>query len=101
MVVKTDSEFKQFYWDLASADKHARLKAAQGLVQYIIDRPKAEKDEYVTYSVERLIKGLSSSHDAARQGFSVTLCEVLKLSTASVKQVLELLDRHIQVILLL
>eukprot|EP01031_Cornospumella_fuschlensis_P029969 gene29969-36195_t len=79
MPVKGDSEYKQFYYDLASLDKDVRLKAANGLLAYLQDKVSAnEIEEYDNYTVERLIKGLASSRDAARQGFSIVLCEVLK-----------------------
>ncbi|RYH08474.1 hypothetical protein EON65_40865 [archaeon] len=98
MPVKGDSEFKQFYYDLASLEKDVRLKAANGLLAYLQEKVSAnELDEYHNYTVERLIKGLASSRDAARQGFSVVLCEVLKSSQMPVSKVLTLIDQNMQV----
>lgn len=97
MPVKSDSEFKQFYWDLASDDKEVRIKAVSGVVLHLQARTAAERDEYVNYSIDRLVKGLASNRESARQGFVVTLCEQQTLFPVPVPHILELIDQHLMV----
>ncbi|KAJ1863527.1 DNA-directed DNA polymerase [Coemansia sp. RSA 989] len=98
----------EFYWELASLDESTRIKAAtqliSALVKFQAEMPKAsrlattekELDEMcagdVSYGVKRLIKGLASPRDGARQGYSVALAELLgHIDCISVKLVLDLL----------
>jgi DNA polymerase phi len=98
MPVKSDSDFKQFFYELASLEKDVRIKAANELLSYLQTKVAVEEvSEYHQYCVERLVKGLASSRDAARQGFSVTLCEVLKFGKVTVDKVLAVMDQHMLV----
>ncbi|KAJ2455201.1 DNA-directed DNA polymerase [Coemansia sp. RSA 2336] len=98
----------EFYWELASLDESTRIKAATQLISTLVkfqaEMPKASKmamtekelDEMcagdVSYGVKRLIKGLASPRDGARQGYSVALAELLgRIECISVKLVLDLL----------
>ncbi|ORX80479.1 hypothetical protein BCR32DRAFT_327691 [Anaeromyces robustus] len=107
----------QYFWDLASINTEARNKAAVSLIkalyqfqeQYQEDN-KDNWDEYlkdtsverletlcspdVLYALKRLIRGLPSSRDSARQGFSVALTELLSmLSFITISDVLALLEK--------
>ncbi|OLY78231.1 DNA polymerase V [Smittium mucronatum] len=96
----------EYYWDLADLNPEKRIKAARQLLHALINfqkafelqasannsddapnpLPKEAKKESdlellcapdVGYALKRLIKGLTSSRDAARQGFSMVLSELL------------------------
>ncbi|KAJ3284320.1 DNA-directed DNA polymerase [Rhizoclosmatium sp. JEL0117] len=84
----------QLYWDLASLDASVRLTAAAKLSATLkeIYKPSDKSVEQVTkdtldaaysgeiaYALKRLIRGLSSSRDGARQGFTLALAELLGL----------------------
>lgn len=80
------------FWDLASADEAVRLAAAEKLIQAVVAdagvgkvdaSPCTTDDEFfarcppvTAYTVKRLIRGLPSSREGARQGFTVALTEV-------------------------
>ena len=91
----------QHYWDLASIDPVVRLNAAQSLVRTLADFQKdheaslqndthktaATEEELdalcavdVAYALRRLLRGLPSSRQGARQGFSLALTEVKLLT---------------------
>jgi len=97
MPVKTDSDFKQFFWDLVAEEKEKRVKASQGLLQVLQTKTGAEKEEYTAYTIERLVKGLGSNRESARHGFAVALCEHLSLHKTNIEQFLELVDKHLMV----
>ncbi|KAJ2077441.1 DNA-directed DNA polymerase [Coemansia sp. RSA 988] len=97
-----------FYWDLASLDEEKRIAAASQLIGTLCGfqakmpatNEVATTEEAlericagdVSYAVKRLIKGLASSRDGARQGYSVALAELLaRIECISVKVVLDLL----------
>ncbi|KAJ2685950.1 DNA-directed DNA polymerase [Coemansia spiralis] len=100
-----------FYWDLASLDESKRLDAAAGLISVLCkfqaERPASQEQAQteedldricasdVTYAVKRLVKGLASPRDGARQGYSIALSELLsRISCISVKVVLDLLWKY-------
>lgn len=92
----------QLYWDLASIDPTVRQNASQTLIRVLADFQKdhesslesrsddaddnhlADTEEEldalcaadVSYAIRRLIRGLPSSRQGARQGFSLALTEV-------------------------
>lgn len=86
----------QLYWDLASFEPSVRQNAAQSLIKTLADFQKnheetlenkkdiADTEEKldllcasdVSYAVRRLLRGLPSSRQGARQGFSLALTEV-------------------------
>ncbi|KAJ1796888.1 DNA-directed DNA polymerase, partial [Coemansia sp. RSA 2523] len=100
----------EFYWDLASLDESKRIEAAAQLIsalcKFQAEMPAttsvATTEEElnricagdVTYGIKRLIKGLASPRDGARQGYSIALSELLaRVPCISVKLVLDLLWR--------
>ncbi|KAJ3071598.1 DNA-directed DNA polymerase [Podochytrium sp. JEL0797] len=84
----------QLYWDLASLDATVRLQASSKLsstlreIQEASPNPSTDditKDSLetvysseISYALKRLIRGLSSSRDGARQGFTLALAELLE-----------------------
>lgn len=91
----------QLYWDLASIDPTVRQNASQTLIRVLADFQKdhesslesrSDDDDHhladteeeldalcaadVSYAIRRLIRGLPSSRQGARQGFSLALTEV-------------------------
>ena len=79
----------QLYWDLASHDHEIRLNAGNALIENLkigqdakdfVIQDESEISEAcspdVAYAFKRLIRGLASSRDAARLGFSMTLSQV-------------------------
>lgn len=90
----TTSTTLPLYWDLASFDPQKRTTAAQTLISTLANF-QAEFEENgvsadstedtldatcapdVSYALKRLIRGLPSSREAARQGYSLALTEVI------------------------
>ncbi|KAL7751830.1 DNA-directed DNA polymerase [Sorochytrium milnesiophthora] len=113
----------EFFWDLASVEEDVRLKASTALLAALasfqasfeeehavqIAEAVAEEDQStlgflekavhkdVLYTVKRLVKGLQSGRLAARQGFSVTLTELIRLvPVISYKHICSLVDSNIK-----
>ncbi|KAJ1934842.1 DNA-directed DNA polymerase, partial [Linderina macrospora] len=100
-----------FYWDLASLDESKRVAAAAQLITALCEFQAAmpastevattEEDlgricaSDVAYAIKRLIKGLASPRDGARQGFSLVLTELLaRVPCISTAVILDLLWKH-------
>ncbi|XP_065891483.1 uncharacterized protein [Dysidea avara] len=93
------------FWGLASNDNVKQLQSAKELI--VLLRNSQDEHELssgsglcdnLSYSVERLVRGLSSNRDGARQGFTVCLTEVLSLfDCVSVNEVLQLVDKHLMI----
>ncbi|KAJ3004845.1 DNA-directed DNA polymerase [Thoreauomyces humboldtii] len=111
------SNVMALYWELASVDPLVRQKAADSLLralhafqlQHQASHPSASSttatednlDELcakdVSYGLKRLLRGLPSSRDGARQGFAVALTELLRgLDFLNVTTVLSLLTKLTQ-----
>lgn len=76
------SKFLNSFWDLASDDARARCLATKRIIMHVNEMQKKSEDEGVIcsdgdYAIQRLVRGLSSSRDSARQGFSACLCQFL------------------------
>jgi len=82
------------YWKLVSTDPGERIQAAHELIEALIassggtnttsiatenggDHPPSGLSADVDYAIKRLVRGLSSSTEAARQGFAACLAEML------------------------
>jgi DNA polymerase phi len=92
----TTSTTLPLYWDLASLDPQTRTTAARTLISTLAtfqtafeesggktDATENDEDSLeatcapdVSYALKRLIRGLPSSREAARQGYSLALTEV-------------------------
>ncbi|KAH8550146.1 DNA polymerase phi-domain-containing protein [Umbelopsis sp. PMI_123] len=108
----TTSTTLPLYWDLASFDPQKRTTAAQTLISTLANFQadfeenggKADSTEDtldancapdVSYALKRLIRGLPSSREAARQGYSLALTELLGLlKDITTKQTLDLLHQY-------
>jgi hypothetical protein len=81
----TAKKMMQLYWDLASLEPMERQTAAKQLIEALKAHIPEEKEgatveslltDESAYALKRLVRGLPSSRDAARQGFSLALSEV-------------------------
>jgi hypothetical protein len=79
-----NAKFLGNFWDLASNDDRTRIVGAANIVKFLKDNETNEnfKPE-LEYTTKRLIKGLCSSRQSARQGFATCLCELLRLFATS------------------
>ncbi|CAJ1063415.1 myb-binding protein 1A-like protein isoform X2 [Xyrichtys novacula] len=73
-VLQQNRVFLDFFWDLAKPDQEVRLKAIEGLIQYLKTNDKADELEY---TFKRLVDGLAHTRETARPGFSLALGQVL------------------------
>lgn len=92
-----------WFWDLASDDDSRRCIAASMIVKYVAEtQKKVETANTMSvdgdYTLKRLVRGLSSSRDSARQGFSACLCQFLAVfPNVDITEVLNLLDETTKV----
>ncbi|XP_025025920.1 myb-binding protein 1A [Python bivittatus] len=70
-------QFLDFFWDIAKPDQAIRLKATEGLLSYLQESKK--DDEFLKYTLKRLIDGLGATREVARPGFSLALAQVLQV----------------------
>ena len=72
----------KLFWDLASPKAELRLEASASLVEILTEAQDAHGQSSacgdLSYTVRRLVRGLASSRDGARQGFGASLIEVLR-----------------------
>lgn len=91
MSVIQDKDFMQIFWDLAVDDADVRLQAVKKFENAALD------ESYKSYSLKRLVKGLSSPRDSARLGFATALTVFLETHKPDVEEVLSLIDEHTRV----
>ncbi|CAI5710489.1 unnamed protein product [Peronospora effusa] len=65
------NDFLKLFWTLAESDCNVRTQAAVELLAHL--KHSTKQDTEVQYTLKRLVRGLASSRDAARQGFSTAL----------------------------
>ena len=72
----------EIFWQLASSSPEERVAAAKKLTISLAAAEKAHEGEGpssdLSYSLKRLIRGLASSRDGAREGFCLALVQVLR-----------------------
>ncbi|KAJ0407114.1 hypothetical protein ATCC90586_005678 [Pythium insidiosum] len=81
------SEFLKLFWTLAETDVAVRSAAAAQLITHLQQQQSAGDDAFeaeAQYTLKRLVRGLASSRDAARQGFSAALSALLRAFPAHV-----------------
>eukprot|EP00037_Helgoeca_nana_P018190 m.173900 g.173900 ORF g.173900 m.173900 type:complete len:1192 (-) comp24337_c0_seq1:596-4171(-) len=92
------------FWGLASVAEPSRIASAATLVRLLVAAQKkhvAETEDGswgadLEYCAKRLIKGLASPRDGARQGYAVALSELIRaIPEFSVPRVIELIDQLI------
>jgi len=94
-VRNTNKNLLAHFWNLASLDESARTDSVVSLIQEL---KKEGKEEDLTYTLQRLVKGLSSSRKAARQGFATALTHVMSdFSEISSETILQLIAKHLAV----
>ena len=94
-----------FFWDLASIDEEKRLAASESLLEALQEAQQTHEEKTpgeacveLVYTVRRLVRGLASPRDGARQGFGAALIEVLCVfeRQVTVESVLELMNNSMQ-----
>ncbi len=95
--VARDKTFLNYFYDLASDDKQTRLNAANLLIIHIKNSLKNKNMSDPEYAMKRLVRGLASSRESARQGFATCLCELLVLPEMEVSSALQVLDENTKV----
>jgi DNA polymerase phi len=115
------SKFLNWFWDLADEDDTRRCLAGTMIVKYLLESTNNTQQSTIEnnkkgsyqkgsesqglsadgeYAWKRLVRGLPSSRECARLGFSTCLCEMLtKFPTISIDQTLSLLDDSTKVML--
>ncbi|KAF1780208.1 Armadillo-type fold [Phytophthora cactorum] len=68
-------DFLKLFWTLAESERDVRTQAAAQLLAHL--KSSAKQEAEVQYTLKRLVRGLASSRDAARQGFSTALSGLL------------------------
>ncbi|RLN46882.1 hypothetical protein BBJ29_002889 [Phytophthora kernoviae] len=68
-------DFLKLFWTLAESDRAVRTQAAAQILAHLQQSSKVDAE--VQYTLKRLVRGLASSRDAARQGFSTALAGLL------------------------
>ncbi|KAJ1639882.1 hypothetical protein T492DRAFT_855890 [Pavlovales sp. CCMP2436] len=92
------------FWNLADVEPTARVEAASQLLALLAADPTAEGgcadaelSPELAYALGRLIKGLASSRDCARQGFALALAQLLRAFPAvTPARVLDETDKELQ-----
>eukprot|EP00924_Labyrinthula_sp_SR-Ha-C_P006591 snap_masked-scaffold_38-processed-gene-2.53-mRNA-1 protein AED:1.00 eAED:1.00 QI:0/0/0/0/1/1/2/0/1144 len=79
------AEYMDAFYALKSEDTFQRQAAVQELCSYV-EKMKSENKDFV-YIIERLIKGLSSSNQKARQGYAAALTGVLMTRSLEIPSV--------------
>lgn len=74
MSVGKNSTFLNCFWDLASDEREKRIAAAGSIIEHVKGKDGSADTEY---ALKRLVRGLGSSRESARQGFVTCLCELL------------------------
>lgn len=75
------TSFMDYFWDLASERDDRRLTAANSLISFLLKKQDTCSNTLSNdgeYTLKRLVKGLSSSREQARLGFSTCLTQFLK-----------------------
>ena len=96
------SKFMNWFWDLASDDGAIRAHAAEMILKFVqlAQSNHGKKDELcadLDYSVKRLVRGLSSSRQSARQGFAACLSAVLThFELVRTKDIIDLIEKTTQ-----
>mmetsp|Transcript_74542 Transcript_74542/g.161235 ORF Transcript_74542/g.161235 Transcript_74542/m.161235 type:complete len:1363 (+) Transcript_74542:143-4231(+) len=93
--------FLQQFHDLAEAEEEVRCRAAlkvrQVLTASALDAAHADKhQEDLQYALRRLVRGVQSSRQCCRQGFSLALSELLSAFPGELAGVLMLINQHME-----
>ncbi|XP_078335491.1 myb-binding protein 1A-like protein [Crassostrea virginica] len=77
---KVDKSILNKFWQLAECNQTKIIQASKELTEELSRRQIDESciSDELQYSINRLVKGLASSRQSARHGFSVALCQILR-----------------------
>lgn len=81
------NEFLKLFWNLAESDVAVRTQAVAQVLAHLTQQQTkrdASFDDDLQYTLKRLVRGLASSRDAARQGFSTALAGLLETFSSSI-----------------
>uniref|UniRef100_T1J2H4 Uncharacterized protein n=1 Tax=Strigamia maritima TaxID=126957 RepID=T1J2H4_STRMM len=97
MALRKSGEFLNLFWDLAEFEDSTRIEAVVGILNALRSNEDDEVKQDLRYTVERLVKGLTSERKSARLGFFTALTIALKtFDEILVEDVLELVDKHLK-----
>ncbi|XP_013379455.1 myb-binding protein 1A-like protein isoform X2 [Lingula anatina] len=84
-------ELLQLFWDLADNDDKGRIAASVALLSILkASKKKDQKESELNYTVQRLVRGLSSSRKFARPGYTLALTQILRqFKEVTVAQILK------------
>ncbi|GFR06092.1 myb-binding protein 1A-like protein [Trichonephila clavata] len=98
---RVDKNFLDLFGKLANNNSEKRIKACVNILNILRRKQgeaenKNEPTKELQYCVERLVKGLASSRESARLGFSLLLTELLKhFDIILIEDVLDLVKQHL------
>ncbi|GBM38043.1 DNA polymerase V [Araneus ventricosus] len=97
-----DKNIFDLLWKLTDNKSKSRIHACADIL-HILQRKQDEAENTneptkdLQYCLERLVRGLASSRDSARLGFSLMLTEILKKMNVEIEEILELVKQHLSV----
>ncbi|GIX76885.1 DNA polymerase V [Caerostris darwini] len=95
-----DESILNLFYKLSSNISKIRVEACSAILRILLKKQSEanEPTKDLQYCIERLIKGLASSRDSARLGFSLLLTEILKqFDIIEIENILELVKKHLTV----
>ena len=100
---KAGAPLLSFFWDLASVEPDTRVTAAVSLIS-VLQQAQSEAATPgaactdLAYAIRRLVRGLASPRDGARQGFGAALVELLVTfpKEVTVESILTLMEESMQ-----
>ena len=103
MQAKAGAPLLSFFWDLASVEADKRVTAAVSLIS-VLQQAQSEAATAgvactdLAYAIRRLVRGLASPRDGARQGFGAALVELLVTfpKEVALESVLTLMEESMQ-----
>jgi len=93
--MQKNREFLNCFWDLAVDDAELRVKASSSLLSLLSESESITEDS--DYTTKRLVRGLSSSRESARQGFSSCLTELMSTDHTSVQDIISAINESTKV----
>lgn len=93
--MQKNREFLNCFWDLAVNDAELRIQASNSLLLLLSKSESIVEDS--DYTTKRLVRGLSSSRESARQGFSSCLTELMFTDRTSVKDIITAINESTKV----
>ena len=94
--MEKNREFLNLFWDLAADEQTKRIAAANQIVLTSKTSPGVGVAD-VDYIMKRLIRGLSSSREAARHGFATCLCQLLDVHDIDIGNIIKVLEENTKV----